>query len=690
MILCDYAIDRYVRDEYFERLNSLSPVRRTVEMFDAEIELLTLEMREHDEIFGWFRFDGENRKFKSFDNCRTDDKTREVIERPQKFGSVVTVDRGHTLVDYGEILRFGLEHYEKEVYSELAASPENEYLLAMKDTVKCVKRFSDRMCAVADEKLKHCTEERRKTLLEIRTAVGKVPYKPAESFREAVQAVWIIHFLLPLIENAWYSISLGRFDEYMLPYYEKAVADGMSKDEIKAILRNLWELLNSYSDGACLLNVGHDGYNELSKLVIECQKEFAMPAPILGAVVSHDTPHDVWNTLIDEELFSMGQPTFYGREACVRTLCEKGLSPEKAENFSNNSCMGISVAGEEFNSMWGCVMTIPAILEAALCGGKLLKKDFAVPGISSVHSLDELWEMFEKAADYMFGICADAYDARAAEVERTYPDPFLSMLTKNCIKKHCDRISGAVYHNATIECMGMINAADGIAAVDELVFKKGKYTVSELAAAVAANYEGFDELHRDVLSCGKFGRDDNSDEYAVKVADILQRVIRSRNAKVPEGSRIFSPSLHTLDTNVAYGEKWCAGFDGRLDGEPFAKNAGPSNSVRAVSPTSMLLSCAKLPQYSFFGGQPIDVSFAPDTVKNRKAAIETLIAVYLEGGGIQFQVNSVSSAKLRKALDNPELYPKLVVRVGGYSVYFNSLSRRSREESVERLEKEGL
>lgn len=171
--------------------------------------------------------------------------------------------------------------------------------------------------------------------------------------------------------------------------------------------------------------------------------------------------------------------------------------------------------------------------------------------------------------------------AEVFPIERTYPDPFLSMLTKNCIKKHCDRISGAVYHNATIECMGMINAADGIAAVDELVFKKGKYTVSELAAAVVANYEGFDELHRDVLSCGKFGRDDNSDEYAVKVADILQRVIRSRNAKVPEGSRIFSPSLHTLDTNVAYGE----------NGAPALTDA----LTESLSPKTQVLQTASVP-----------------------------------------------------------------------------------------------
>ena len=149
----------------------------------------------------------------------------------------------------------------------------------------------------------------------------KVPFYPAESFREAVQSVWIIHFLTPLAENAWYSISLGKFDEYMYPFYKASLERGMTRDEAKKILKNFYELLNSYADGACLLNIGGE-YNELSELLIECQKEFSLPAPILGARINNKTPEHIWQSLIDEKLFSMGQPTFYGESSCIAALVE--------------------------------------------------------------------------------------------------------------------------------------------------------------------------------------------------------------------------------------------------------------------------------------------------------------------------------------------------------------------------------
>ncbi|MDD6799656.1 MAG: glycine radical domain-containing protein, partial [Firmicutes bacterium] len=113
------------------------------------------------------------------------------------------------------------------------------------------------------------------------------------------------------------------------------------------------------------------------------------------------------------------------------------------------------------------------------------------------------------------------------------------------------------------------------------------------------------------------------------------------------------------------------------------------NDARKSDPTDLVLSAAKLPQYKFFGGQPIDINFGTDTIKNHKSEITALIKVYLANGGIQFQVNSLSSKLLRDATDNPEKYPNLVVRIGGYSLLFNSISQKSKEEFIERVAKEG-
>ncbi len=684
MPLCNHSIDTYVRNRFFDRLNALPPTERAAEKLRLEIEILDFELRETDELLGWFKFQDSGCKFKHFKDEIPDEETQRIIDKPREFGCTINVDKAHTLVDYSLILNNGLVSYERKILSELETEPDNEYLNAMKKSLDNVRLLLRRADEFLDGKLKSSEDSRKSKIAELKRIINKVPFEPAEDFREALQSVWIIHFMLPLAENAWYSISLGRFDQYMYPFYKASFEKGMSMTEAKSILRNFYELLNSYADGACLMNVGTP-YNELSELLIECQKEFSLPSPILGARINAETPEHIWNALIDEKLFSMGQPTFYGEDACINALVEKGLPREKATRFSNNSCMGISIAGEEFNSMWGIVFSTSAALEAAVNGGRLLLKDFTVPEIGAVNNIEELYKNLEKTVGYLFAVCEKSYSLKANLSERIDPDPFLSLLTKNCIEKHCDRISGAVYHNVTVECMGMTNVADGICAIDKLVFKDKKYTLNELCEAVKMNFSGFENLRQDILDCPKYGQNSDADKYAIRVAEIMQNIIRDFD----RDNYFFSPSLHTLDANVGYGRDWGAGFDGRYAGTPFAKNAGPSNNARKSEPTDLVLSAAKLPQYKFFGGQPIDINFGTDTIKNHKSEITALIKVYLANGGIQFQVNSLSSQLLRDATDNPEKYPNLVVRIGGYSLLFNSISRDSKEEFIERVAKEG-
>ncbi len=349
--------------------------------------------------------------------------------------------------------------------------------------------------------------------------------------------------------------------------------------------------------------------------------------------------------------------------------------------------MGISFAGEEFNSMWGCVFSVSAALEMALNGGSLITREceVKVPNVNRINNLDDLFREFESCAKYLLDICVGAYLEQAKISEATRPDCLVSLLTEGCIERHCDRISGAPYHNVTVECMGMINAADGIFAIDKLVFDAKKYTLDEINAAIKAGFVGYEVLRRDILSCSKFGQNSEADIYAVKLAELLQKIIRKHSCE----NMHFSPSLHTLDKNVGDGSVWGATYDGRLVGEPFAKNAGASNHARKSDPTSLVLSAAKLPQHKFFGGQPIDVSFDSDTVKNHKKEIAALISTYLLNGGLQFQVNALSSETLREAMESPEKHPDLIVRIGGYSVYFGNLPRATQEEFIERFEREG-
>lgn len=681
MALCDGGIVRFVTEKYYEELRPLSPPLRASRILRRSVEELRVEVRDGDAFVGWFRFAGEAPpSAPTFPDCVPSEEWKRVTEAPLLHGSRTCLDKGHTLLPYEDVLREGLSAYRERIDAHIEKHPEEEMLLAMGESLDAAELLTEKMRNAA---LAAYEAGKGEAFLSLAESLRRVPFSPARDFREAIEAVWILHFLAPLAENAWYSISLGRFDQYMLPYYRASLEAGMTEEEGRAILRQFFLLLNSYADGACMLNVGSE-YNELSRLLIDCQKEFGLPGPILGARITRDTPDEIWRLLVDERLFSRGQPTFYGEASCITALREKGVSAEDAPRFSNNSCMGISLVGEEFNSMWGCVFSVSAVLEAALSEGRLLSRDFTVPNIPAVRSMEEIRDAFRSAAAYLLDLCAASYEARAEWSERTDPDPFVSIFTKGCIEGRCDRISGAKYHNVTVECMGMANVADGLSAIDRLVFREGKYTLEEVIEGVKHNFEGRERLRLDLLASPKYGEDSEGDGYAVWVAEILSREIRRHS----HGNFVYSPSLHTLDANVGYGSDWGAGFDGRRRGEPFAKNAGPSDGVRRKDPTALILSAAKLPQAAFFGGQPIDVNFAPQTVREHGAEIARLIAVYLERGGLQMQVNSLSSALLWDAIDHPERHGDLVVRIGGFSNYFNAFPEATKREFARRMEQE--
>ena len=686
MIYCNGDIEKLIRNKHFDYLNALPPIQRFTAKFRLLLEQIPLHLKESDLIFGWYGYEEKlpEMELPVFDDCVRDEQTQMQMYIQAESGSTTYVDKSHVCADYKRIIENGLVSYEQQIDRELDQEPDSEYLLAMKHTLESVRIFTKRLSDMTAEAICKADGAEKERYMRIKAAVDKVPYYPADSFLEAIQSIWIIHFLIPLAENGWCSISLGPADKYLYPYYRKALDNGTSREEIKKILYNFYELLNSYSDGACLLNVGGQEYNELSELLIECQKEFSMPAPILGARIAANTPEHIWNTLVDEKLFSMGQPTFYSEKGCVRALVEKGIPQSKAVNFTNNSCMAIGIAGEEVNSMWGCVFCVSSSLEAAMNCGRIINADaqLVVPDVKPITDTQMLFREFERAVSFWLDKCVTSYELKVKWYEQREPDVFLSVITDGCIAKHCDRLTAANYHNITIECMGMINVADGICAINKLVFEQGKYTIDQINEAVRTDFKGSAHILEDMLKCPKFGRDREAEDYAVRVADIMQRVIRSHD----HDNFYYSPSLHTLDSNVKYGARWGAGYDGRRAGAPFAKNGGPTNLARGSDPTSVVLAAAKLPQYQFYGGQPIDVHFQIDTVKNHKGKIAALIKTYLDNGGLQFQVNALSAATLRDAVANPEAYEHLVVRIGGYSCYFNSLTKASKEEFIHRFE----
>lgn len=692
-----YNVINHTQNEHFDKLSRLSPHERMAELFKIITDTIPIYINEDDLIAGWYGYKedlGFDNSAPHFENS-TNFFTEELAEKRDKLrylNTHIEFTRAHTCLDYKTVIEKGIEHYLKKVDAALEETPENQVLLAMKSELLSVCHFAERYRQLAKEKSAAAkSAEERRVYEKIYNSLCQVPLKNARTFAEAVQSLWILHALIPIAELEWGSISIGRIDQFLYPLYKKHIADGGSREEAKAILKNFFYLLNTYGDGACAMNIGgssSDGahqYNELSKLLIEVEKEVASLSPIFAVRVTPDMPDDIMDSLVDLDLFKIGQPTFYGENTCRRSMLDRGVEPFEAIDFSANSCMGIIAQGKEFADMWGIKFNAHLPLELAVNRGRPLMENHSyfdskvAPAVPK--TFDELMLLFQEYMDELLSVSTDIYECVAKEIAETSPGPLLSALTEGCIESRSDRAVGAKYNNVTVETFGLINVCDSLLAIKELVYDKKKYSLEYWVKGAQSNYEGYEKLLNDISECDKYGSD-SSDSIGLcsKVCDIVYNSCK----KNWHHNRRFFHSLHTIDVNVSFGRTMYATLDGRKKGTPVNKNANPFGLVKNIAYTSLASSAAKLPQYKFSGGQPIDLYFDESWFKTKEMRdkIKHLILTYFDLGGMQLQVNSADIELLEKAHKEPNKYPFVIVRRGGYSVRFNELSPAVREDMI--------
>lgn len=690
-----YEFYSYISNKYFDELKDLPAVTREAKIFEYTCREIPIDIWDTDVIGGHYGVkDGapykvENPKRFDYTRVLSDEDSRIRIEMNKRFHNQLDFTCGHICTDYEFVINNGLKAYEGKILTEKGkeCSPEKSLMLdAMLTEIKAVKTYASRFSALAGEK----SNER------LQNALSRVPYEGARDLFEAMASVWIIHSVVPMSDGLWASISIGRMDQYLYPFYLDAIKSGISRDEIKSYFKNLYVFLETYGDGACALNIGgmdkdgNDLINDLSRLILEIEKELLTASPIFAVRINENTPEDIIDECIDLKLFSIGQPTFYGEKSCREALWHRGVPSDDAVNFTVNSCMGIYMVGEEIASMWGFVCNMHLPLELAVNGGEGINS--SLPYESKVAykeptNLDELIALYEKYLHEIFAICLPINRKNAYEFAANRPNPLTSLMTAGCIESGLDRAVGAKYNTETVETFGLVNAADAMCAIDTLVFTQKKYTLAQLIEAAKADYIGYDNILRDIKTCKKYGmNDERADGIARRLVEMTARLCKEFDSDNVH----FVPSLHTLDGNVWFGTKLYSTLDGRIKGSPIAKNAGPSNEARTPNPTSLMLSAASLDQKLFDGGQPIDIYFDRSTLstKNGRNKIKALIKTYFELGGIQLQVNSIDIDLLERAYENPQDYPDLIVRIGGYSIRFSWLPKVTMREFIDRFKKD--
>ena len=563
--------------------------------------------------------------------------------------------RGHTTIDYAEVLTKGLKSFYEQV-----ATGNTPFEKCARKALLAVKEFAAQYNA-------------------------QVPWEPARNFEEALQSIWLTYECIIFSELVPYSYSWGRMDQYLLPF-----AADLSEDELTDKFTLFFRFLNqvNFNDDASALNVGGEkGFNKVSRAILEAAARNKMPAPMLTVRVSDALSKDDWERFLRPELLTCGQPTLYGEESCRAALRQRGLPEENISRWAANSCMGLVIPGEEWQDMWGAVIPQTLALELTLNQGCFFNKtaicDTSVTPVE-LTSYSILYQQLLKYIEFLFNAAVSANRERCANFMMMFQNVFVSLFYKDCIARKKEVRNGGVrHHTMIVETMGLVNLADSLITIRKLVFEEKKYTLAELTEALKTNFVNAPELLADIAKLPKFGENNGLPEAVLKqltddIAEIAERFKTE--------AFLCAPSLHTLHNHISYGRMLEATADGRRKGEPLAKNAGTSPAVQTEH-TSLILAASCWDQSRFSGGQPLDlwISAKDWHEKEQVHRYAALIKTYFKRGGLQLQFNGADPAELRAAMEYPGKYGHLIVRIGGFSVRFVDIPRNEQEDFIRRF-----
>lgn len=637
----------------------------------------------------------------------------------------------HLAVNYERILKDGLRGYEKRVKEYKAAldltNPDNidKYCFynAVLIVLKAVRNFANRYSVLAkDLAEKELNQERKNELLEISRICSKVPYEPAETFKEAVQSVWFIQLILQ-IESNGHSLSYGRFDQYMYPYYDRDIKNGTIKEsEALELLTCLWiktlTINKVRSQAHTLSSAGSpmyqnvtiagqttdkkDAVNDLSFLVLKSVAQTRLTQPNLTVRYHKNINKRFLDECVEVMRLGFGMPALNNDEIIIPSFMDWQVKEEDAYNYSAIGCVETAVPGK-----WGYRCTgmsyinFPRMLLCTMNNGvdltsnKRFTKGYGY--FTEMESYEELLKAWDKTIREITRYSVIVENVIDKASERDVPDILCSALTDDCIARgKTIKEGGAVYDFISGLQVGIANMADCLAAIKKLVYEEKKITRQELWDAILDDFSSpKNKKIQEMLirEAPKYGNDDDYvDQLIVEAYDsYIEEIEKYPNTRYNRGpiGGIRYAGTSSISANVGQGMSTMATPDGRNAFEPLAEGCSPAHNSDKNGPTAVFKSVSKLRTNKITGGVLLNQKMTPQmlsTEENRQK-LELLIKTFFNRlHGYHVQYNIVSKETLIDAQKHPEKHKDLIVRVAGYSAFFNVLSKKTQDDIIGRTE----
>lgn len=642
----------------------------------------------------------------------------------------ITSGDAHIAVDYNALLTRGLKDFEArtlEAKAKLDLTQVKElkkyyFYEAILIVLKAVCDFAVRYADLAAKMAAKASPERAAELKEMERILRKVPYEPAESFHEALQSLWLTHLVLQ-IESNGHSLSYGRMDQYLYPFYARDLENGsIDQDSACELMTNLWLKTftvnkirswthTQFSAGSPLYqNVtvggqttdGQDAVNDMSYLILRSVAQTRLPQPNLTVRYHARLSADFMNEAIEVVKLGFGMPAFNNDEIIIPSFIEKGVLPEDAYNYSAIGCVETAVPGK-----WGYRCTGMSFLNFPK--SLLIAMNDGTDPKSGIHLTDGLGH-FRDMQDY--GQLKAAWDKIITEftrqsalienvcdmvLEEDVPDVLCSALCQDCIGRGLTlKEGGAIYDYISGLQVGIANLADSLAAIRKLVFEEKRIGADELWEVLINDFAGKrgEEIRRMLIEeAPKYGNDDDYvdqlvvDAYETYIQEI-KKYPNTRFGRGPIGGIRYA-GTSSISANVGQGRGTLATPDGRHAGEPLSEGCSPAHAMDKNGPTAVFKSVSKLNTKEITGGVLLNQKVTPQLLskdENKMKLIMLLRAFFNRLHGYHVQYNVVSRETLLDAQLHPEKHRDLIVRVAGYSAFFNVLSRQTQDDIIARTE----
>ncbi len=661
---------------------------------------------------------------------------------------------GHLIPDYPRVLNEGwrgiyadLERRYQALSPAEQRGPRGGQLRAMMTAATIARDLAARYAGVcAAQAEREADPVRRGELQQMAANLRRVPWEPAQDFWEAVQALWLTHMLVMSDENyPGPGVSFGRIDQYLFPFWQKSITEGMDREFGKEILKCFWIHANTAYDAMIrtggnqgitagygqLLTLGGlgpggaDMTNDLTYAMLEVIDEMS---PILepkpNVRLHRNTPDRLLDKVVEMVASSQGAPfllnfdersmaglLLQARKAGVETL----IHPGNVHDYAPVGCLENTMCGNDRSGTVDCNLNLLKAVELALTGGyDLIPYTDPMTGktdpprrwgpdtgdATRFATWEQFWNAYAEQTRFIVRKIVELYELSEAVRARFAPTPYLSCLVRGCAEKGLDVTQGGAELNfVTVEGVTFATTVDSLLAIRYLVYDKRICSMAELIQALKDNWQGHEVLQARALhKAPKYGRDDDAaDEMGRRVMELWTEEVWKH--KTRSTNRQFRPGMLSWNYWIADSFILPASPDGRPRGKFLSNALCPSNGADTEGPTANVNSVGKVlggrsPGNGHWqdylnllpNGGSHTMTFSPSLLRDpeHRAKFKAFLRGYAENGGTALQINLIDADMLRDAQRHPENYRHLLVRVTGYNAYFTSIGKELQDEIIAR------